>query len=305
MPPRTEIIQRIRHLKDQGYENPFDRVRRHYMNEMYKKEERNLILYSTSWTTGGGGVGTSIGEGDVHSFMDVIHGLDGDELDIIIHSPGGSPTATEQIVSYLRDKFDDIRIFVPQSAMSAATLMCCAADKVVMGAHSSLGPIDPQMHLPTTPRGHSTAAFAVLDQFDIASADIENYSDLTVWKPILDKIDPGTLAECNEAIELSRSLAKEWAEEYMHEGKTDAGDTAQQLAEFLSDRRAFKSHSRRIDRSQASNHGFEIKELEEDDTLQDLVLSIFHSTMLAHENTDLVKIIENQNGRNSMVVNPS
>lgn len=274
------------------------------MNEMYEKEERNLILYSTSWTISGGGVGTSIGESDVHSFMDVIHGLDGDKLDIIIHSPGGSPTATEQIVSYLRDKFEDIRIFVPQSAMSAATLMCCAADEVVMGAHSSLGPIDPQMHLPTTPRGHSTAAFAVLDQFEMASSDIETYSDLTVWKPILDKIDPGTLAECNEAIELSKSLAKEWAEEYMHENKNDANDTAQQLAEFLSDRRAFKSHSRRIDRSQASDHGFEIKELEEDDTLQDLVLSIFHSTMLAHENTELVKIIENQNGRNSMVVNP-
>jgi len=274
------------------------------MNEMYEKEERNLILYSTSWTISGGGVGTSIGESDVHSFMDVIHGLDGDKLDIIIHSPGGSPTATEQIVSYLRDKFEDIRIFIPQSAMSAATLMCCAADEVVMGTHSSLGPIDPQMHLPTTPRGHSTAAFAVLDQFEMASSDIETYSDLTVWKPILDKIDPGTLAECNEAIELSKSLAKEWAEEYMHENKNDANDTAQQLAEFLSDRRAFKSHSRRIDRSQASDHGFEIKELEEDDTLQDLVLSIFHSTMLAHENTELVKIIENQNGRNSMVVNP-
>jgi len=135
--------------------------------------------------------------------------------------------------------------------------------------------------------------------------DIETYSDLTVWKPILDKIDPGTLAECNEAIELSKSLAKEWVEEYMHDNKSNAKDIAQQLAEFLSDRRAFKSHSRRIDRSQASDHGFEIKELEKDDTLQDLVLSIFHSTMLAHENTELVKIIENQNGRNSMVVNPN
>ena len=273
------------------------------MNEMHKKEGRDLILYSTSWTVSGGGVGTSIGESDVHSFMDVIHGLDGDELDIILHSPGGSPTATEQIVSYLRDKFDHIRIFVPQSAMSAATLMCCAADKVIMGAHSSLGPIDPQMHLPTTPRGHSTAAFAVLDQFEMASSDIENYSDLTVWKPILDKIDPGTLAECNEAIELSKSLAKEWAKKYMHQGKEDATETSEELAEFLSDRRAFKSHSRRIDRSQASNHGFEVEELEQDDTLQDLVLSIFHSTMLAHENTELIKIIENQNGRNSMVVN--
>lgn len=303
MPPKTEIIQKIRRLRDQGFDNPFDRARRHYMNEMYEKEDRDLILYSTSWTVSGGGVGTSIGESDVHSFMDVIHGLTADELDIIIHSPGGSPTATEQIVSYLRNKFDDIRIFVPQSAMSAATLMCCAADKVVMGAHSSLGPIDPQMHLPTTPRGHSTAAFAVLDQFEMASEDIEKYSDLTVWKPILDKIDPGTLAECNEAIELSKSLAKEWAEKYMHDNKKDAANISEELAEFLSDRRAFKSHSRRIDRTQAEEHGFKIQELEQDDRLQDLVLSIFHSTMLAHENTELIKIIENQNGRNSMVVN--
>jgi hypothetical protein len=303
MPPKTEILRKIRLFEEQGYDNPFDRVRRHYMNEMYKKEERDLILYSTSWTVSGGGVGTSINESDVHSFMDVIHGLDGDKLDVIIHSPGGSPTATEQIVSYLRNKFSDIRIFVPQSAMSAATLMCCAADRVVMGSHSSLGPIDPQMHLPTTPRGHSTAAFAVLDQFEMASSDIETYSDLTVWKPILDKIDPGTLAECSEAIELSKTLAREWAKEYMHGNKKNADKLSEKLAEFLSNRRAFKSHSRRIDRSQASKNGFEVEELEQDDTLQDLVLSIFHSTMLAHENTELVKIIENQNGRNSMVVN--
>lgn len=55
-------------------------------------------------------------------------------------------------------------------------------------------------------------------------------------------------------------------------------------------------------RNQAKANGFIIEELEANDTLQDLVLSIFHSTMIAHENTSTVKIIENQNGRNSMTV---
>ncbi len=34
--------------------------------------------------------------------MEVSHGLEGDGLDLILHSPGGSPEAAEAIVSYLR-----------------------------------------------------------------------------------------------------------------------------------------------------------------------------------------------------------
>lgn len=301
MPARTEILQEIVQKKQKGVSNPFDEVRREYINQLYEYVDRNIILYSTSWTVNGE-VGTSITESDVHSFMDVVHGLEGNELDIILHTPGGSPAATEQIVTYLRDKFSDIRIFVPQSAMSAGSLMCCAADVVIMGSHSSLGPIDPQMHLPTTPSGHSTAAFAVLDQFEKASRDIKSHSDLIVWNPILQKIGPGTLAECEEAIELSKDLAEQWVKKYMYAGEKDAEEKSAKLANFLSDRRAFKSHSRRIDRSQAKANGFKIEELEDDDKLQDLVLSIFHSTIIAHENTSIVKIIENQNGRNSMSV---
>lgn len=304
MPPRSEILQQIADLAKQGVTDPFDRVRRHYMDELHQREDRDLILYSTSWTVNGG-VGTSITESDVHSFMDVIHGLDGDKLDIILHSPGGSPTATEQIVAYLREKFNHIRIFVPQSAMSAATLMCCAADVVVMGSHSSLGPIDPQIHLPTTPEGHTTAAFAVLDQFKMASGNVESHADLIVWNPLLQQLGPGTLAECDEAIQLSKTLAREWAEKYMHAGKGDAKERAEELSTFLSDRRSFKSHSRRIDRNQAETNGFTIEQLEDDDKRQDLVLSVFHATMLAHENAGLVKILENQNGRNSMTVRPT
>ena len=55
--------------------------------------------------------------------MEVSQGLEGDGLDLILHSPGGSPEAAEAIVSYLRSRFSHIRVIVPQLAMSAATMI--------------------------------------------------------------------------------------------------------------------------------------------------------------------------------------
>ena len=78
-----------------------------------------------------------------------LHGLTGKELDLILHSPGGSLEAAEQIVTYLRSKYDNIRAIVPQNAMSAATMIACACDEIMMGKHSALGPIDPQITVPT------------------------------------------------------------------------------------------------------------------------------------------------------------
>ena len=62
----------------------------------------------------------------------MIHGLHGESLDLIIHSPGGSIEAAGAFVTYMRTKFSDIRVIIPQAAMSAATMIACSAN-VVMG----------------------------------------------------------------------------------------------------------------------------------------------------------------------------
>ena len=38
----------------------------------------------------------------------------------------------------------DIRAIVPQLALSAGTMVALACKEIIMGKHSSLGPIDPQ-----------------------------------------------------------------------------------------------------------------------------------------------------------------
>lgn len=294
MPARREILFQIKDLESQGSDRPYDAIRRHYMNKLNSYTGRDLILYSSQ--------SLAIDNSDVQGFMEAIHGLESDELDLILHSSGGSPVAAEQIVAYVRSKFDDIRIFVPQAAMSAATLICCASDEVIMGHHSSLGPIDPQITIQTNMGRKMAPAHAILDQFNKASGEIKSSSDLLSWLPILEQYPPGMLAECEDAIDLSYRLAKEWAEDYMHSNNDDREELARQMANYLSDRSHFKSHGRRISRDKAKENGFVVSALEDDDKEQDLVLSIFHATMHAHQNKPLKKIIENQNGRNVMQV---
>ena len=43
----------------------------------------------------------SVMNDDIHGFMSALHGLNNDKLDLILHSPGGSAEAAEQIVNYL------------------------------------------------------------------------------------------------------------------------------------------------------------------------------------------------------------
>jgi ClpP class serine protease len=40
---------------------------------------------------------------------------------------------------------DNIRAIVPQIAMSAGTMLACSCQWILMGKHSNLGPIDPQL----------------------------------------------------------------------------------------------------------------------------------------------------------------
>jgi ClpP class serine protease len=77
-----------------------------------------------------------IGLGDIQGFMEAASNIEERELDLVLHSPGGSAEAAESIVNYLRKRFDNIRVYVPLAAMSAATMIALSANEIVMGQHS-------------------------------------------------------------------------------------------------------------------------------------------------------------------------
>ena len=217
---------------------------------------------------------------------------------MIIHSPGGSPAATEAIVKYLRKKFTNIRIIVPQGAMSAGTMLACAGNRIVMGKHSFLGPIDPQFILPTH-QGVSrmVPAQAILDQFELAKKECKDSQNLGSWLPILSQYGPGLLIECRNAIALSRRLVRDWLAQYMFHGIKRASYKASFTARRLAAHKDHKSHARHLDREDCKRIGLIIDDLEQDQIFQDLVLSVFHASTLTFNVSPTAKIIENQNGK--------
>lgn len=148
MPIWSEILGELAATQQEGHPPDFDGVRRKYLAGLYRYSGRNVILYASGWLQSEAPPALiSIGDEDIQGLMEVSQGLKGSDLDLILHSPGGSPEAAEAIVSYLRSRFSHIRVFVPQLAMSAATMIACAADELVLGKHSFLGPTDPQILL--------------------------------------------------------------------------------------------------------------------------------------------------------------
>jgi ClpP class serine protease len=66
-------------------------------------------------------------------------------IDLIVHTPGGLVLAAMQIARALQAHPARVRVIVPVYAMSGGTLIALAANEIVMGEFSVLGPIDPQL----------------------------------------------------------------------------------------------------------------------------------------------------------------
>lgn len=300
MPTWGEILNELREFNQREKKPPFDFVRRKYLRQLSEHTGRDTILYATKWTQGGNIAPEllSITDEDIQGFMEVFSDLSGSTLDLIIHSPGGSPVATEALVKYLRSSFDHIRVVIPYGAMSAATMLACAADEIVMGKHSFIGPIDPQVIVHTRLGLRSVPAQAIIDQFLRAKKECkEDPTNIGVWIPIIEQYGPALIIECENAIALSKQLVLEWLIQYMFSGDSDAQSKAEGVAKILSCHSYFKSHGRHIDRTQAKEIGLKVEDLENDEKFRDLVISVFHATTHTFDGTPAVKIIENQFGK--------
>ncbi len=298
MPLWSDILAELSQSAAQGSPPDFDGVRRRYLAGLHRHTDRNVVLYASGWLQRDDAppTSTSITDEDIQALMEVTSGLRGPNLDLILHSPGGSPEAAAGIVAYLRSRFSRIRVIVPQLAMSAATMISCAADEIMMGKHSFLGPTDPQVLLATPLGTRYIPAQAVLDQFDKAQRECSDPTKLSAWLPMLSQYGPALLVQCETALELSRELVSTWLEAYMFRDRDDRAKFARSVSDWLSDHKRFKSHSRHLSRSDLSEQGLSVLSLEDDEKLQDLGLSVFHATTHAFAATPVVKIVENHTG---------
>ena len=86
-----------------------------------------------------------IGRRAVISTRAALEGREGDEIDVIINSGGGSPNDAYRLIRSFRERYKTVNVIVPFWAKSAATLFTLGASRIVMHEYGELGPIDTQI----------------------------------------------------------------------------------------------------------------------------------------------------------------
>jgi hypothetical protein len=300
VPTWGDILKEANQLLPISGPQTFDILRRKYLSQLNQHTGRSTILYETRWTQTPSVPPefVSITEEEMEGFMEVLTGLPTEKgLDIILHSPGGSPEATEALVTFIRSHFKHVRVIIPHLAMSAATMLGCSSERMVMGKQSFIGPIDPQIIIVNDRGVQSVPVQAIKDQFELGKEECKEPSRLPAWFPILQQYGPAMLVQCDNALNLSKELVRNWLTKYMFHGDPKASEKAKKISDILADHQRFKTHNRHIDREQARSFGLVIEDLEKDPTLEDLVLSVFHATSLTFNATPTAKLIENHLGK--------
>jgi hypothetical protein len=276
--------------------NVHDVIRRKYLRRLARVSGRNVIVYYSGWLQKAGIQGVpvtefSLSDTDKNGFMATIHRLDRKKgLDLLLHTPGGSIAATESLVTYLRAMFgNDIRAIVPQIASSAGTMVALSCREIVLGEHSSLGPIDPQIG--------GLPAHGIIEEFERARVEMAaNPVNVALWQPIIAKYSPTLIGEAQKAVAWSSEIVKEWLVTGMFEGDPDADAKANAIVGELGDHALTLSHERHISLERARSLGLRVTALEADARLQDAVLSVHHACIQTLTATPAIKLIENQNG---------
>lgn len=276
----------------------YDSVRRSKYNSVKSITGRPLLVYATAFhvpfKNQMAGPFLSIDLSDKDGFHEIMRNVEGDDVDIFLHSPGGSAEATESIVKMLRSRFKKVRFIVTGTAKSAATMLALSGNSILMDKSAELGPIDPQVPV----RGRYSPAGSIKEMFKRAADDLaEDPSRLPVWIPILKEFAPSLLVECDNFINLAETLVKDWMTKYMFQHKRGAKKKAARIAKYLTNEKVTLSHARRIDADQLRNLGVVIELIEEqDDHAQDAFRQLHLSIMATLDETAAVKIFENSEG---------
>lgn len=269
----------------------YDVIRRKYIRQYSDLVERNVIVYYSGWLQKPTIPGLQINDADKNGFMNASHNLDRTKgLDLFLHTPGGEAAATESLVHYLHSLFGrDIRAVVPQLALSAGTMIACACKEILMGQHSSLGPIDPQMN--------GIPAYGIVEEFNRAYEEIKaDSAKIPVWQPILARYRPTLVGECEKALKWSEEMVSGWLKTGMMKRRRNKATRVAEVVDKLSDHEEAKTHGRHFPIDFCRKIGLKIICLEDDKKLQDAVLSVHHACIHTLTSTNAFKIIENQLG---------
>lgn len=217
-----------------------NQLRRACYDDIEKLRGRPLLIYAAQIPPPHQVAPTLIDHGDIDGFADLVTSVDSnlDGVDVLVHSLGGNPEATERIVSILRGRFKNITFLIPHSAFSAATMLALSGDQIILHLVASLGPIDPQINgIPARSirRGFEKVRELLKEQGPEA---------LPAYLPLIEKHSLELLEMCEDSLRLSQELVSEWLFRYMFREDTEKRELINKAVDFFSDYDTHKTHGR-------------------------------------------------------------
>jgi hypothetical protein len=255
-----------------------------------KLRKRPLLIYASKFINALPNTPNNIDISDIDGFTDLVQSINGkgDSVDVLLHSPGGQPDATERIVYILRNKFKEVHFIVPHSAYSAATMLALSGDSITLHPSATLGPIDPQIN--------GTPARSIKRGFEKVKEIIktEGPEALPAYIPLIEKYSLDLLEICEDSEKLSKELVSNWITDFMLKGKEKFEGQVKKTVDYFSDYDTHLLHSRPLVISKLKQ--FELNIYQADDTLSELIWEAYVHINGFFGLTAFVKLYENRYG---------
>lgn len=263
------------------------------------RDGRAILVFASALTKARAPI--TIDYDDIVPINDQISNLAGDKIDIILETPGGYAEIAEQIVEYVRGKFNDVAFIIPGAAMSAGTIMAVAGDDILMSPLSSLGPIDAQI----LQQGKRFSADAFLEGLNKIKEEVTNSGVLNkAYIPILQNVSPGEIQSAQNALEFSKTLVTGWLSKYKFKNwqthsttgkpvtEDDKKKRASEIAKQLCNHSLWKTHGRSITLKHLRDMKLKIADYTENSNLSDAIQRYFTLLKMFFDETNIFKVYE-------------
>lgn len=254
----------------------------------------------------------SIDYSDILPFSDQLSNIKTDEIDVIIETPGGFAEVVEDFVKLIRCHHSKLNVIVPGTAKSAGTIFTMAADDILMGELSAVGPIDAQI----SSNGKHFSADAFLQGLDKIKEDAAKQKKLELaYIPMLQNLSPGEIQHCENAQNFAQTLVREWLVKYKFanwskhasSGKEvteqEKIDTANDIATQLGKHSHWLTHARSIKIDDLRSMGLKVINYAEDTDLNDAIVRYYTLLQMTFE-TNIYKIYETPDSQIYRSLNP-
>jgi hypothetical protein len=175
--------------------------------------------------------------------------------------------------------------------MSAAAMLACAADQIIMEGFASLSPTNPLVIVPTMGGSMMVPAQAVVDERNELIHRLQGPNAVAEDLMSLIAQPPGLFHDTRTIISESQLTLGGWIENYSRRPDAPSATTGQHIADRMSNYYSHPGHSSVLTIDDLHRYGLNVDHMNNHAALQKFCLTAFHAAQIAFMLTDTVKVM--------------